>query len=182
MEILQNIIDGTGKTVSTIVDGLTEFLRAGYDLDLFYTAVARWVFIFLAAFILLRAIFSLLTGMSPAEVWAYLHIEGARRQNIPITHWENAVGRAGSCDIQIDNMSVSRNHGTLNRNDRGEWAYMDLGSKNGAEINGVKAEPYEPVPVKAGDELLLGGVKCMLWISLRMVSIRSLIRPSARPS
>ena len=163
MDILQNIIDGTGKTVSTIADGLTEFFSAGYDMDLFYTAVARWVFIFLAAFILLKSIFSLLNSMSPAEVWAYLHIEGARRQNIPITHWENAIGRAGSCDIRIDQMSVSRNHGTLNRNDDGEWSYMDLGSKNGAKVNGTPAVPYEPVPIKAGDELTLGGVQCMLF-------------------
>lgn len=163
MDFLQSIIDGMGKTVSTLAEGLTSFFNAGYDLDLFYTAAARWVFIFLAAFILLKAIFSLLASMSPAEVWAYLHIESARRQNIPITHWENAVGRAGSCDIQIDNMSVSRNHGTLNRDDDGKWAYMDLGSKNGASVNGVKAKPYEPVPIKAGDELMLGGVKCTLF-------------------
>ncbi len=163
MEIVQSIIDGMGKTVSTIADGLTAFLRAGYDPDLFYTAVARWIFIFLAAFILLKAIFSLLSSMSPAEVWAYLHIDTARKQNIPITHWENAIGRAGSCDIQIDNMSVSRNQGTLNRDDNGEWAYMDLGSRNGAKVNGEQCEPYVPVPVKAGDDIKLGGVSCTLF-------------------
>ncbi len=163
MDILQSIIDGTGKTVSAIFDGLASFLSAGYDPDLFYTAAARWIFIFLAAFILLKAIFSLLASMSPAEVWAYLHIEGPRKQNIPITHWENAIGRAGSCDIRIDDRSVSRNHGTLNRNDDGEWEYMDLGSTNGASINGSRTVPFEPVKIKAGDELMLGGVSCMLF-------------------
>ena len=163
MDLLQSIIDGMGKTVSTLVESLTQFFSAGYDLNVFYTAAARWVFIFLAAFILLKAIFSLLNSMSPAEVWAFLHIESARRQNIPITHWENAVGRAGSCDIQIDNMSVSRNHGTLNRDDCGNWSYMDLGSKNGARVNGAAVKPYEPVPIKAGDELMLGGVPCTLF-------------------
>ena len=163
MDILRNIIDGMGKTVSFIADELTEFFSAGYDVDLFYTAAARWVFIFLAAFILLKAIFSLLASMSPAEVWAYLHIETARKQNIPITHWENAIGRSSSCDIQIDNMSVSRNQGTLNRDDEGEWTYMDLGSLNGAKVNGAAVKPYAPVPIKAGDELLLGGVPCTLF-------------------
>ena len=56
MDILRNIIDGMGKTVSFIADELTEFFSAGYDVDLFYTPAARWVFIFLAAFILLKAI------------------------------------------------------------------------------------------------------------------------------
>ena len=163
MDIIRSIIDGTGETVSTIFDGLTDILSAGYDPGMLYTAAARWVFIVLAAFILLKSIFSLLNSMSPAEVWAYLHIEGARKQNIPITHWENAIGRAGSSDIQIDHMSVSRTHGTLNRNDNGEWSYMDLGSKNGATVKGKKAEPYQPVPVSAGDEIVLGAVKCMLF-------------------
>ena len=163
MEVLRSIIDGMGKTVSFIADELTEFFSAGYDMDLFYTAAARWVFIFLAAFILLKAIFSLLASMSPAEVWAYLHIETARKQNIPITHWENAIGRSSSCDIQIDNMSVSRNQGTLNRDDNGEWKYMDLGSRNGARVNGAAVKPYAPVPIKAGDELMLGGVACTLF-------------------
>ena len=67
MDILRNIIDGMGKTVSFIADELTEFFSAGYDVDLFYTAAARWVFIFLAAFILLKAIFSLLASMSPGR-------------------------------------------------------------------------------------------------------------------
>lgn len=163
MDIIRSIIDGTGETVSTIFDGLADILSAGYDPGMLYTAAARWVFIVLAAFILLKSIFSLLNSMSPAEVWAYLHIEGARKQNVPITHWENAVGRAGSSDIQIDHMSVSRTHGTLNRNDKGEWSYMDLGSRNGATVKGKKAEPYQPVPVSAGDEIVLGAVKCMLF-------------------
>ncbi len=163
MEIIQDLVTGLGEAVSNIADSLIQFINAGYDPDMMYTTAARWVFIFLAAFILLKAIFSLLNSMSPAEVWAYLHVEGAKRPNVPVTHWENALGRAKSCDIVIDNASVSRNHGTLNRNDAGEWTYMDLGSTNGARVNGVKAVPFEPVPVKAGDEILLGGVECTVF-------------------
>lgn len=163
MDFLQELVVGIGEVVSNIADSFVRFANQGYDPQMIYTAAARWVFIFLAAFILLKAIFSLLNSMSPAEVWAYLHIEGARRQNVPITHWENAIGRARSCDIQIDNMSVSRNQGTLNRNDDGEWAYMDLGSKNGAKVNGSQAPAFEPVPIKAGDQIMLGGVECTLF-------------------
>lgn len=172
MDFIQNLVIGIGESVSSIADSIVEFVNAGYDPDMFYTAAARWVFIFLAAFILLKSIFSLLNSMSPAEVWAYLHVEGARRQNIPITHWENAIGRAGSCDIRIDDPSVSRNHGTLNRNDKGEWEYMDLGSTNGASIrssgnatNAIETdvEPFKPMPVKAGDVITLGAIPCTLY-------------------
>ena len=172
MEILENLVISVGEVVSGIADTLVDFINAGYDPYMFYTAAARWVFIFLAAFILLKAIFSLLNSMSPAEVWAYLHVEGAKRQNIPITHWENAIGRAGNCDIRIDDPSVSRNHGTLNRNDRGEWEYMDLGSTNGATIRNsgnatnakeTDAEPFKPMPVKAGDVITLGAIPCTLY-------------------
>ena len=51
----------------------------------------------------------------------------------------------------------------MNRDDEGEWTYMDLGSLNGAKVNGAAVKPYAPVPIKAGDELLLGGVPCTLF-------------------
>ena len=80
-----------------------------------------------------------------------------------MTHWENAVGRAKSCDIRIPDMRVSRSHGTLVRDDSGNWSYMDLGSRNGAVINGKPAPAKVQVPIHAGDELLLGGTICTLF-------------------
>ena len=37
-----------------------------------FTELVRWVFVFLAAYILIRSIKSLLQTKNPAEVWAYI--------------------------------------------------------------------------------------------------------------
>ena len=132
-----------------------------------FTAVARWVFIFLAAYILIRCFLSLLFSKNPSEVWAYFHIGGRHDTdeeiNLPITHWENVVGRGKASDISIDDLGVSRTHGTLCRDSDGEWSYMDFGSTNGAEINGRTVFPNRPVKVGFGDELKLGMRKCTLF-------------------
>ncbi|MDD5921959.1 MAG: FtsW/RodA/SpoVE family cell cycle protein [Eubacteriales bacterium] len=126
-----------------------------------YTTAARALFVILASFILLHSILSLIKSKSPSEVWAYFHIENG--QNIPVTHWENSIGRSKTCDLQIDDLSVSRNQGILTRNSRGEWTYMDLGSRNGAVINGKKVQKDETVRVETGDEILIGGALCTLF-------------------
>jgi cell division protein FtsW len=161
MNIVQGILEGIGKFFGNIAEGVTAVFTATNSVALIYTAVVRWVFIFLAVFILSKAILSLLKSKNPSEVWAYLHI--GDYENIPITHWENVIGRAKSCDIQIDDLSVSRNHGTLTRDNDGIWSYMDLGSKNGAMINGIKARPYRPVEIKAGDDIVMGASVCTLF-------------------
>lgn len=124
-------------------------------------AVARWVFIFLAVLFLLKSFLSLLKSKNPSEVWAYLHLNTG--ENIPITHWENVIGRSKSCDINIEDPRVSRNHGTLTRDGRGRWRYRDLGSKNGAFINGQRVLTNERVEIKPGDVISMGITECTLF-------------------
>lgn len=161
MEILKTIFGGIGGLIGNLFTGASGAAQAVKSSPLLFTAAVRWIFILLAVFILLRTIIALLKSKSPSEVWAYLHLENGR--NIPVTHWENAVGRAKSCDIRIPDMRVSRSHGTLVRDDSGNWSYMDLGSRNGAVINGKPAPANVQVPIHAGDELLLGGTICTLF-------------------
>ena len=161
MYLFSGIIEQIRMLFSNAVADIVSVFTAADTTELLYTAVARWLFIALAFFILLRAIFSLLKGRGPAEVWAFLQLDSG--ENIPITHWENAVGRARNCDIVLDDLSVSRNHGILTRDNDGVWSYMDLHSKNGAIVNGVEAEPDEPVEIRSGDQLLLGGTICTLF-------------------
>ena len=132
-----------------------------------FTAVARWLFIVLAAYILIRCFLSLLFSKNPSEVWAYFHVE-SRFENeegisLPITHWENIVGRGKSSDISVDDLGVSRTHGTLCRDNDGEWTYMDFGSTNGAELNGRTVLANKPVKINFGDELKLGTRRCTLF-------------------
>lgn len=130
----------------------------------YYTAVVRWVFVFLAIFILIRSIKSLLRVKNPSEIWAY--IGGPDGSSTPLKHWENVIGRASSADIVVNLNSVSRNHGTLVRDTRGNWRYNDLHSKNGSYINGVRVR--KSMPLRPGDILTLGGVNfTLLPVSLR---------------
>lgn len=111
-----------------------------------YTACVRWVFVVLAIYILVRSIRSLLHSKNPAEVWAYMNMRifktdsegipvGVDEISVPITHWENVIGRDKSCDITVSDPTLSRNHGILMRDTHGDWTYRDLGSKNGTMIN-----------------------------------------------
>lgn len=158
----------------SIVELYNQWTASLYDIlqlpdkeGVLFTAVARWIFIFLAAYILIRCFLSLLFSKNPSEVWAYFHIGGRHDTdeeiNLPITHWENVVGRGKASDISIDDLGVSRTHGTLCRDSDGEWSYMDFGSTNGAEINGRTVFPNRPVKVGFGDELKLGMRECTLF-------------------
>ena len=103
------------------------------NFQMVYTGLARWVLVALAVYILARCVVSLIRAHSPAEVWAYLHIsrygldpdgdvELLDERSEPITHWENVIGRAASCDIQVADEAISRNHGVLMRSSGGIWA------------------------------------------------------------
>lgn len=157
MEIIKSIFSG-------LFGALGDFLSVfGEDngFALAYTAVARWVFIVLVLFVLLRSILSLLKSRNPSEVWAYLHVEGGN--SVPITHWENVIGRAKSCDIRIDDPAVSRNHATLTRDAQGQWTIYDLDSSNGISINQRKLKRGKKCRIRPGDIISLGSCELTLF-------------------
>lgn len=141
------------------------------NFQMVYTGLARWALVALAVYILARCVVSLIRAHSPAEVWAYLHIsrygldpdgdvELLDERSEPITHWENVIGRAASCDIQVADEAISRNHGVLMRSSGGTWTYRDLGSKNGSYLDEVKVskagEMGPPITMAYGDVLRTG--------------------------
>jgi len=115
-----------------------------FNLSEVASGLLSWVFVILALYILVRSIVSLLKSKNPAEVWAYVSITKYKdvdgyavedsQFSVPLTHWENVIGRARSCDIQVTDEAMSRNHGLLLRSDNGTWQYQDLGSKNGSYL------------------------------------------------
>lgn len=141
------------------MDIVTDFINSfASNMGALYTTVVRWVFVFLALYILLMPIKSLLRSKNPAEIWGYLSLPGDIAT--PLRHWENVIGRAKSCDVNIDVMSVSRNHATLVRDNEGQWFFNDLGSKGGSMVNG---HPITTATrIKMGDKLTLGGIDCVL--------------------
>ncbi len=161
MTTLQGIwesIQGFFQDISSGISAVGEMENSG---GLLYTAVARWIFIILALFILVKSIASLLLSRNPSEVWAYFNVDGIVSH--PITHWENVIGRSKSCDIVIDDAGVSRNHGTLIRDADGNWLYSDLGSSNGTLINGEPIRRRKSIAVSPGDEISIGGSVCTIF-------------------
>jgi pSer/pThr/pTyr-binding forkhead associated (FHA) protein len=62
------------------------------------------------------------------------------------------VGRSGDADIQVDSAKVSRSHALLRRQGN-EVSCVDLESRNGVYLNGVK---IHSATLRQGDTLQLG--------------------------
>jgi Domain of unknown function (DUF1707)/Inner membrane component of T3SS, cytoplasmic domain len=65
------------------------------------------------------------------------------------------IGRALACDFTLADLSVSRWHARLHREDE-EWLLSDLGSTNGTRLNGWRVTTG--VPVRPGDQVTFGSV------------------------
>ncbi len=133
------------------------FAQAGEKYLDIYIALMRYIAPALAAFLLLRCASPLLTFRREPEIWAWLCLEGGKK--LPITHWENVIGRSKRSDIVIDFPTVSRTHCVLTRYDDGSWSIADAGSSSGVRVNGKAVELR---PVEEGDTIDIGGIKMEL--------------------
>ncbi len=78
---------------------------------------------------------------------------------IPVLFWENSIGRAKSCDITLEDGTVSRSHCVLLRRKEG-WLLRDSGSKSGTMVNGEQISGR--VKVNLGDVITCGGTSLTL--------------------
>ena len=122
-----------------------------------YIGFLRYAVPVLAFLLLLRCILPLLTFRREPEIWAWLNMTDGTQ--IPITHWENVIGRSKSCDVTIDFSTVSRNHAVLTRYDDGSWTLLDIGSKTGTFVND---RPIQICALKPRDRISIGGVEMQL--------------------
>ena len=122
-----------------------------------YLAVLRWIAPILALIILFRCVKSLLTFRREPEIWAWLCLADGKK--LPITHWENVIGRSKRSDIVIDFPTISRSHGVLTRYDDGSWSIADADSKGGILVNGkrIRIQPLQPE-----DVISIGGIEMTL--------------------
>lgn len=142
------------EQIQALFQPIFDFLQAYPQAGPWYTGVFRWAAPLLALGLLLDVLRSLAQVKTPVETWACLLLpEGIR---LPVTHWENTLGRAASADLVADYPTVSRSHAALIRDDQGRWTAMDLGSKGGTQINGQ--EITGKTPLRYGDILTVGGV------------------------
>ena len=136
---------------------IVELLGSYPQVKVWFCILVRYLFPVLALLILIRAIRGLLRAPRTGECWGQLALPGGG--SIPISHWENILGRAPLADIRLDLPTVSRQHAALIRDDRGEWRVEDLGSKGGTKVNG---EPVtQSAPIRVGDTLWVGGVELL---------------------
>lgn len=140
------------------MDQITEFLK-GLPLDFanVYIALLRITAPLLMMLILWRAAKPLLSFRKEPEIWAIVRLEDGT--GLPVTHWENIIGRHKRSDLVIDLPTISRNHAVLTRYDDGSWTITDAESSSGVKVNGqqVRICALEPE-----DEIELGGLKMTL--------------------
>ena len=122
-----------------------------------YIAILRWVIPVLTALLLARCIKPLLTFRREPEIWAWLCLPGGKK--LPITHWENVIGRSKRSDVVLDLSTVSRSHAVLTRYDDGSWSIADAESKGGVYVNGKKTRIRALQPE---DVISIGGVEMTL--------------------
>ena len=140
---------------------ITEVVRKLWGLFIevsgYYTLAVRWIFPLLASVIFLRCVLPLSQVKKRKAVWGYLDIEDGSR--MPLYHWENSIGRSKTSDIVINLAFASRSHAVLMYRN-GAWTIVDMGSKGGVAVNGVKVE--KSGAVRYGDVISLAGLKMVL--------------------
>jgi len=122
-----------------------------------YIGFLRYAAPILVILLLFRCFRPLLTFRKEPEIWAWLMLEDGKK--IPITHWENIIGRHKRSDVVIDFPTVSRHHGVLTRYDDGSWTISDTDSSGGILVNGEK---ISICAIQPEDVIDIGGVEMML--------------------
>nr|WP_295583225.1 FtsW/RodA/SpoVE family cell cycle protein [uncultured Oscillibacter sp.] len=140
--------------LQALLDRVCALLAAYPMAGEWYTALVRVFFPVLAVLILYRAVRSLLKIPHTPETWGQLSLPNGTP--IPLTHWENILGRSRTADVYLNYPSISRQHAALCRGESEAWTVYDLDSKGGTLVNGERVEGA--APVKLGDTITLGGV------------------------
>ena len=138
---------------------LLDFFRGadGVTLLSVYHGVLRLSLPVIALLIVIRSARSLLGFRREPEVWAWLRL--ATGELLPVTHWENLLGRKKSADVVLDFATVSKNHAVLTRLDDGGWSITDIGAKGKVEVNGNRVLSGR---VEYGDTITLAGLDMVL--------------------
>ena len=99
--------------------------------------------------------------LGPAVLSANVMLRQTKGPSAPKEHLLDAaeliVGRSSKCDICIDSPELSRQHIQLRRNGP-ECEVLDMGSRNGVYLNGVK---IHRAVLRGGDTIQIGNVTFM---------------------
>jgi pSer/pThr/pTyr-binding forkhead associated (FHA) protein len=69
----------------------------------------------------------------------------------------SVFGREEHVDFQISNDSlVSREHFSIEKDERGRYVIIELGASNGTYLNGSRLESNSIIPLRNGDKIVAG--------------------------
>lgn len=85
----------------------------------------------------------------PLSATPAIVLNGAR---LPLSKAVTSFGRSKECDVTLDDQSVSRRHAEVHVEDGQAWI-LDLGSTNGTEVNGARAQRTR---LEDGDQIVIG--------------------------
>ena len=122
-----------------------------------YITALRWVAPILACLILLRCILPLLSFRREPEIWGWLCLEDGKK--LPITHWENIIGRSKRSDIVVNYHTIAPTHGVLTRYDDGSWTITATDAAGDIRVNGKLVDICALEPE---DVISIGGVEMTL--------------------
>ncbi len=157
---MSEFLTGLHESLQAGMDGLYSFVQQMPLVGVWYTSVVRFVLPVLGLLILVSAIRSLLSVKHTAEVWGYLNFSGEQR--VPLTHWENIIGRQKNADVVIDDPTISRTHAALIRQPDDTWKIYDLGSTSGTYVHKRTVPAEEALPVHFGDKITFADVSARL--------------------
>lgn len=94
-------------------------------------------------------------GEAPVQANKAVHgglVNVATNYEYPIENGRITIGRNESCDVVIEDMSVSRLHAVVQYTDEG-WVVTDNDSKAGVGVNGYRVHGSEPIA--DGDRIMI---------------------------
>ena len=116
--------------------------------------LSRIVMILCSLSVIIRCLRSMLRDRYDPETWAFLKV--GKQQLLPVTHWENLLGRSRGADLQLEGKDIRRFHAVLRRTEDGAWRLFDVFGRGGVLVNG-SAVTREGLPLQSGDSIRLGG-------------------------
>ena len=110
---------------------------------------------FLLLFVLIVSVISLFIKPAKRTIRASL-VDNESGHIIDISQSETSIGRAKTCDVVIDDSTVSRFHAVLSCRATG-WMIFDTNSTSGTVLNGRRIDKKHTL--KDGDKIRFGSVE-----------------------
>lgn len=118
----------------------------------FTVEASRYLLAGLALLIIGSCVVSLVTRHFGSRVGSYL-VETKTKKRIPLTRWENSIGRSPTCDVILTASTVSRFHAVISKRRTG-WVVADTNSRTGVFVNGEQIA--KPIQLSHGDKVSFG--------------------------